>query len=83
MELVGHSSGAALLAAADAIEQAHHPFHEGQVSPPRIAVECPLHPGLSAEIEVEIATGPPCCCTQQLGVEVVRSDLERLDVVAA
>ena len=54
-ELVGHRRGAALLAAADAIEQAHHPLHESEIRAFRVTVEGPLHPAIATEVEVEIA----------------------------
>ena len=79
LELLRHRRGAALFRASNPIEEAHDPFHKGQISLRPIAVERPLDPAFSAEVDVEVAAGTACRCAQQLGIEVVGPDLERLN----
>ena len=76
------SCSAAGFTAADTVKQSHDPLNQGQISLTPITVKGPFNPGLSAEIDVEIAAGMPCCSTQKLWIEIIRPDLEWLDAVA-
>ena len=81
-QLFCDSCRAAGFTAADAVEQTHDPLHQGQIPLAAVTVKSPFNPGFVAQVDVEIAAGMPCCSTQQLRIEVVRSNLERLDAVA-
>ena len=83
LEQLGHMGGAALAAGPAAIEQAHHPFHQGEVGSAAVLLKAALHPGLAAEQRIEIAAGSAAGGAQQLGVEVVGPHLEGLNAVAS
>ena len=79
VQQAGHVGRASGCTAADAIEEPHHPFHEGQLRGTAVTVKGLANPGFSAEIEIEVATGLPRGLAEQLGIEIVRSHLEGLD----
>ena len=57
LQLFRDGCRAAGFAAADAIEQAHHPLHKGQIPLAPVTEKGLLNPGLSAEVEIEISAG--------------------------
>ena len=79
VQQAGHVGGASGCTAADAIEEPHHPLHEGQLGGTSVTVKCAPNPGFPAEIEIEVATGLTRGLAEQLGIEIVRSHLEGLD----
>ena len=76
-----NSCAAAITAWTDAIEEAHDPFHHRQISRAAMTEEAASYPVLTAEAQIQVATGAPRCSCQQLWVQIVRPHLERLNAL--
>ena len=66
-----------------AIEQAHHPLDQGELGLAAVPRETAPYPLLAAEQGVEVAAWPSTHPAEQLGIEVVGSNFEGLQVLAA
>lgn len=75
----GHLGRAALGGGSTTIKQAHHPLHKDAIGLAAMPVVDRAHPIPAAEVEIQVAAHPVGGETQQLRIEVVRTNFEGLN----